>query len=168
MSEPKIREKLPLHTGKDQNPRSSVLRVDGLVSEPLELSLADLERLPQQDFADDFTCLEGWTVPHVRWRGVLIPTLLSRAHPSSEARFVQASAGEFSVSLSREDAERALVAVRLHDDLIPVEHGGPMRLVVPEGKCFVQIKWLDHLELRSEPGSNTAETIAVNRLPERR
>ena len=28
----------------------------------------------------------------------------------------------------------------------------------------MNIKWLDHLELRSEPGANTAKTIALGRL----
>jgi len=42
-----------------------------------------------------------------------------------------------------------------------------MRLVVPGGECFTSIKWLDRLELRSEPGLNTAETIALDRLSSR-
>jgi DMSO/TMAO reductase YedYZ molybdopterin-dependent catalytic subunit len=38
------------------------------------------------------------------------------------------------------------------------------RWVVPGGECFTSIKWLDRLELRSEPGLSTAETIALTRL----
>jgi DMSO/TMAO reductase YedYZ molybdopterin-dependent catalytic subunit len=161
--EQQIRDSLPLHSSKDQKP-FRVLQVDGLVERPLELTVADLERLPQQDFTGDFACLEGWTVPKVHWRGVSMETLLSLAKPHNEARFVQARAQEFSVSLSREDAARALLAIRLDDSPILPKQGGPIRLVVPDGKCFTQIKWLDHLELRSEPGANTAETIALNRL----
>ena len=47
---------------------------------------------------------------------------------------------------------------------IPPEYGGPVRLIVPGGDCFMNIKWLDHLELRNEPGPNTAKTIALGRL----
>lgn len=158
-------EKLPLHS----SPRNSavggaVLRVDGLVANCLTLTPADLELLPQREFVDDFTCLEGWTVPGVKWSGVLLETVLSPAKPAQEAHYIQASAGEFSMSLPIDRAGRVLLAIRLHDKPLPIEHGGPVRLVVPDGQCFMQIKWLDHLELREEPGINTAERIALKRL----
>ena len=74
----KVRSKLPVHRVKDEeSSRHHVLRVDGLVGHCLELTLADLERLPQQDLTHDFTCLEGWTVPDIKWRGVLLETVLS-------------------------------------------------------------------------------------------
>lgn len=159
-----VRRELPIHApraGTEQ--RGAILRVDGLVAECLKLTPADLERLPQQDFTDDFTCLEGWTVPGVKWGGVLLEIVLSLAKPTPEACYVQASAGEFSISLTRDQAEPVLLATRLHDKT-PPEHGGPIRLVVPDGPCFTQIKWLDHLELRKEAGVNTAKRIAAGRL----
>jgi DMSO/TMAO reductase YedYZ molybdopterin-dependent catalytic subunit len=161
----KVREKLPVHRPKEEEGiRPHVLRVDGLVGRCLELTLADLERLPQQELTADFTCLEGWTVPNVRWRGVLLATVLSLTEPRLDARYVQASEGDFSVSVPLERAERALLAIRLDEGAVPPEHGGPVRLVVPGGECFMNIKWLDHLELRTEPGANTAKTIALGRL----
>lgn len=163
--EPKVREKLPVHrAGSEEGMQSYVLRVDGLVGRSLKLTLADLERLAQQNLTEDFTCLEGWTVPGVKWRGVLLATVLAFAEPRAEARYVQASAGDFSLPLPRDRAERALLAIRLDEGGVPVEHGGPVRLVVPGGECFTSIKWLDHLELRAEPGENTAKTIALGRL----
>jgi DMSO/TMAO reductase YedYZ molybdopterin-dependent catalytic subunit len=63
-----------------------------------------------------------------------------------------------------DSAAAALLAVRLNETNLSEEHGGPVRLVVPGGECFTSIKWLDHLELRSEPGLSTAETIASTRL----
>jgi DMSO/TMAO reductase YedYZ molybdopterin-dependent catalytic subunit len=164
----KVREKLPVHRSRNEEGiRPHVVRVDGLVGHCLELTLADLERLPQQDLTNDFTCLEGWTVPNVRWSGVLLETVLSLTEPRPEARYVQASAGEFSISLPRDRAERALLAIRLDENALPPEHGGRVRLVVPGGECFMSIKWLDHLELRAEPGANTAKTIALGRLSSR-
>ncbi len=142
----------------------TVLRVDGLVAHCLKLTSADLERLPLQDLVDDFTCLEGWTVPGVKWGGVWLQAVLAAAGPAQEARYIQASAGEFSIPLPIDRAGRVLLAIRLHDNPLPTEYGGPIRLVVPDGECFLQIKWLDHLEVRKEPGINTAEQIALQRL----
>ncbi len=106
----------------------------------------------------------GWTVPDVKWGGVLLEAVLSLARPTAQARYVQASAGEFSVSVPIDRVGRVLIATHLDNQALTAEHGGPFRLVVPDGDCFVQIKWLDHLELREEPGANTAERIALGRL----
>ena len=160
---PEIREKLPVHP-REQNAQFHVLRVDGLVGCSLELTVADLEELPQRDLAGDFTCLEGWTVPQVRWRGVAVEAVLARARADPQALWVQASAGEFSVPIPIKQAQQALIALRLGEDCLPIEHGGPLRLVVPDGDCFTSIKWLDHLEVRRDPGVNTGKNIALSRL----
>ena len=158
--------KLPVHEfSPSGNHRLHSLRVDGLVRNLLVLTLTDLERLPHQTVTDDFTCLEGWTVPKVRWRGVLLKTVLSLAEPLVEARYVQASAQSFTFPLSLDRTEAALLAVGLNDTSIPPKHGGPVRLIVPGGECFTSIKWLDHLKLSAEPGTNSAERIALGRLP---
>jgi len=151
---PKIRASLPVHERGDHEslvPRS--LRIDGLVVKPLDLTLADLELMAQHELRDDLRCREGWVVPD-----------LARARPHREARHVQASAGDFSISVPLDRAAHALLAIKLNESNLPLEHGGRVRLVVPGGECFASIKWLDHLELRSEPGLNTAETIALARL----
>jgi DMSO/TMAO reductase YedYZ molybdopterin-dependent catalytic subunit len=159
-----ILEKLPVHALEGRKTlQPYVLCVDGLVRRCLHLTVADLEKLPQQDVSHDFTCLEGWTVPDVKWSGVLLEAILLLTEPSPEARYVQASAGEFSISLPRDVALHALLAIRLVNSALALEHGGPVRLIVPGGECFMNIKWLDHLKLRRDAGSNTGETIALGR-----
>jgi DMSO/TMAO reductase YedYZ molybdopterin-dependent catalytic subunit len=93
-----------------------------------------------------------------------VAALLARAEPRAEARWVQASAGEFSVPLPLETATQALLALELDGRPLPLEHGGPVRLLVRGGDCFTSVKWLDRLELRSEPAPNTARSTAIARL----
>ena len=163
--EPKIRATLPLHElGDHTSGAPGSLRIDGLVIHCLDLGPADLELMPQHDLRDDFRCREGWVVRDLRWRGVLLETVLGLAKPHREARHVQASAGDFRISLPLDRAVHALLAIKLNESNLSVEHGAPVRLVVPGGECFTSIKWLDHLELRSDAGLNTAETIALTRL----
>jgi DMSO/TMAO reductase YedYZ molybdopterin-dependent catalytic subunit len=160
---PDIREKLPVHSfGKAARPY--VLVVDGLVGRPLQLTRSDLDGLPQDDLTDDFTCVEGWTVPALKWNGGALQTILSLAGATAEAQWIQASAGPFSVPLAMHDAGRALIATHLGGQDLPIEHGGPVRLVVPGADCFTSVKWLDHLELRAEAGANTGREIALGRL----
>jgi DMSO/TMAO reductase YedYZ molybdopterin-dependent catalytic subunit len=161
----RVRDKLPAHPPDGgKSIQAYVLRVDGLVKSLLNLTLGDLETLPQQALTHDFTCLEGWTVPGVRWSGVNLETVLSLAGASPEARYVQASAGKFGISLERDAAAHALLAIHLDGTPVPSEYGGPVRLIVPGGDCFMNIKWLDNLELGTEPGANTAKTVALGRL----
>ena len=160
---PDIREKLPVHSvAKVASPYALV--VDGLVERPLQLTRVDLDGLPQHDVGDDFRCLEGWTVPDLKWNGVLLQTVVSLARPVAEAKWIQAGAGDFTVPLAIHDAGRALLATRLGGQDLAIEHGGPVRLVVPGADCFTSVKWLDHLELRVEAGVNTGKQIALARL----
>jgi DMSO/TMAO reductase YedYZ molybdopterin-dependent catalytic subunit len=162
----KNQKKLPVHEfPRPENDRVHSLRVDGLVRSRLELILADLQQLAQHDLVDDFTCLGGWSVPKIQWGGILLKDVLLFAKPLPEARYVQASAGHFSLPLPLERAGQALLAIRLNENLLSREHGGPVRLIVQGGECFTSIKWLDHLELLAEPGPNTAKEIALSRLP---
>lgn len=160
---------LPVHLPvPDLDLNSAVLRGDGLVSECLQLTAAVLLLLPQRAFTHDFVCLEGWTVPDVKWGGVLLEAVLSLARPAAQAHYVQASAGEFSISVPLNRVERVLIATHIDGRPLTAQLGGPFRLVVPDGDCFMQIKWLDHLALREERGENTAARIALGRLAARK
>lgn len=161
------RSMLPPHPMPRRFVAPLTLRVDGLVRQALDLHPADILALPQQEVAGDFTCLEGWTAPQLSWRGVLLRDVLALAAVQAEARWLQASAGSFSTPLPIEIIGTALLALRLGLEDLPVEHGGPIRLVVPGQACFTSVKWLGHLELRAMPASNTAEEIALGRLTRR-
>jgi hypothetical protein len=61
MSSRHLRDALPVHhTPHDVAP---IIQMCGLVDHPLILARLELERLPLITVVDDFTCLEGWSVP---------------------------------------------------------------------------------------------------------
>src|ERR1700736_6057748 len=62
------------------------LRVDGLVANPLELSLADLRNLPQRTQITRHDCVEGWSAIG-KWQGVPLRVVLARAALLPAARF---------------------------------------------------------------------------------
>jgi len=159
-----VLDALPVHPGDAPDPAAWRLRVDGIVDTPLDLDLNDLAALPQQLIVDDFSCLEGWTVPGLRWRGVALADLLDRAAAPPQAAWVQISADDFSLPLPIEQARAALLATEVNDEPLPAEHGGPARLVVPGGECFTSIKWTERIEVRAEAGDNSARRIALARL----
>src|SRR6202045_4788952 len=63
------------------------LRVDGLVANPLEFSLADLRNRPQRTQIARHDCVEGWSAVG-KWQGVPLAIVLARAALLPAARFV--------------------------------------------------------------------------------
>ena len=141
------------------------LRVDGLVAQPLDLSVSEVEALGVQVRAADFVCEEGWMVPDQQWEGVTVAAILGRAGVQQEARFLKVYAGNFTALLPLEEALKggALLAHRLNGTPLTQEHGAPLRLVAPGRACFYSVKWVDRLEVLADEASTTGATIARNR-----
>jgi DMSO/TMAO reductase YedYZ molybdopterin-dependent catalytic subunit len=168
MSQRERREALPVHPVPAglAAPDAWRLRVDGLVAQPLDLSINEVEALGAQTRAADFICDEGWMVPDQQWDGVAVAAILERAGVQPEARFLKVYAGNFTVLLPVEEALTggALLARRLNGTPLSPEHGAPLRLVAPGRACFYSVKWVDRLEVLAEEAPTTGETMARNRL----
>src|SRR5205823_1654465 len=77
MPQPERREALPNHpvpAGLGA-PEAWRLRVDGLVAQPLALSLSEVDALGAHTHAADFICDEGWMVPNQQWEGVAVAAI---------------------------------------------------------------------------------------------
>jgi DMSO/TMAO reductase YedYZ molybdopterin-dependent catalytic subunit len=162
-----IREHLPLHgvpTADRERSARGMLRIDGLVARPIELSQAHLTRLPHAVLEEPFTCEEGWSVPGLRWGGLRLADLLALAEPLPAARYVRVGAGPYVAPVPLALAAAALLADELNGEPLSIEQGAPWRLVVPGGACYTSVKWLDRLELTAEPGEHTAQRLAGARL----
>jgi DMSO/TMAO reductase YedYZ molybdopterin-dependent catalytic subunit len=134
------------------------LKVKGLVTQPVELTYADLRAMPATTLHRDFQCVTGWRVPDVEWKGVRLADVLDRAGVSPEAKAVRFTSfdGEYTESLTLEQARRAdvILAYEMEGDALSDEHGGPVRLYVAPMYGYKSCKWLDGIELtrRVEPG----------------
>jgi DMSO/TMAO reductase YedYZ molybdopterin-dependent catalytic subunit len=62
------------------------LSIAGQVERPLVLTRAELEELADCELVSDFNCLEGWSRPGLRWRGVRLATLLALADAHDSGR----------------------------------------------------------------------------------
>jgi DMSO/TMAO reductase YedYZ molybdopterin-dependent catalytic subunit len=161
------RDQLPNHPIPDEVQRrigTARLCVDGLVARSITLEASDLLNLPRARRAEPFTCEEGWTVPGTRWRGLVLADVLALARPLTEARYVRVCSGDYAVPVPLSEANTALLCEVLNDEPLTLEHGAPWRLLVPQGRCFTSVKWVDRLEVTAEPGRSEGEQIARARL----
>lgn len=142
------------------------LVIDGEVDRPLELTWDDLAALPPLAVTDDFKCLEGWVVPDNHWLGVALTAVLRRAGIRPSARYILASAGEYTALLTREQAEHpaAVLAHSRNGQPLAHSHGAPLRLNVPGADCFVQVKWVERLTALIDAVAPTGPDIALGRL----
>jgi DMSO/TMAO reductase YedYZ molybdopterin-dependent catalytic subunit len=116
----------------------------------------------------DFSCVEGWTATDLSWRGVRVADVLARSEPRPDAAFalVHAMDGEYACSFPLADLDGALLALELDGEPLPVEHGGPARLVpaTADSDCWESVKWVDRLELRPDEPDDTARDLALSRI----
>jgi len=146
------------------------LRVTGAVSSPLRLEPAELADLPAATVAEDFECREGWVAEDLSWRGIRVDRLLERADPTVEDGYVlvRAMDGDYACAFPIERVAEAVLAFELDGDDLPVEHGGPARLVPTDdgSDCWESVKWVSTLDVRaSEPADeDTAKELALDRL----
>lgn len=126
------------------------LVVDGAVEAPLELSYAELLALPQAEEQADFHCVTGWSILDLAFRGVRLETVLALARPAANATHLMAHAHDgYSTNLPLEEALKpdVLLVHTVEGAPLTRDHGGPVRIVVPQLYAWKGAKWLSRIEL---------------------
>lgn len=129
--------------------------IGGDVARPITFSLAELHALPQVEQSIDIHCVTRWSKLGVAFSGIPLSALLAAAAPHDLARFVSfvaRSSRAHSTSLALADAIDlgAIVALSCDGAPLPIEHGGPVRVVVPGRYFYKSIKWLKRVDLLAD------------------
>ncbi|MBD3940640.1 molybdopterin-dependent oxidoreductase [Microbacterium sp. NEAU-LLC] len=132
------------------------LRIHGMVAHEVELTWDELLALPLQESWTTLTCVSnevgGDLIGNARWLGYPVRELLARAVPDADADMVLSrSIDGFTASTPLEaltDARDAILAVGMNGEPLPLEHGFPVRMVVPGLYGYVSAtKWVVDLEV---------------------
>ena len=172
------------------DPSTWRLAIGGLVDRPLGLSLRDLSHMPSETRVVTLECAgngrsllqppvagEKWhlgAVSTAEWTGVPLAEVLDRAGIKSEARevlFRGADAGtlpgsmetaSFERSLTLDDAREAgaLLAYAMNGESLPIQHGYPLRVIVPGWYAVTSVKWLTEIEVIGHPFNGHFQTGA--------
>ncbi|MDZ4092137.1 MAG: molybdopterin-dependent oxidoreductase [Arthrobacter sp.] len=132
------------------------LRVHGLVEREIRLSFQDLLDAELIESHVSLTCVSnpvgGNLAGNAKWLGMPIREVLKMAGPKDGADMVlSTSIDGFSASTPLEvlqDDRDAMLAFGMNDEALPLEHGYPVRMVVPGLYGFVSAtKWVVDLEV---------------------
>lgn len=145
------------------------LLVDGLVKEPAGYSYQDLKAFSQVEQVSDFHCVEGWSVPDIKWGGFRFSEIVRRNQSAAQATHIVFHAlgktssspkgqSHYIESLSIKELlnpeNRILLALNMNGQPLSEEHGAPLRLVVPSKYGYKSIKFVTRIEFvrQERPG----------------
>ena len=146
------------------------LRLHGMVDKEITLSYDDLVSMPSIERMVTLTCVSnevgGDLAGNARWQGVRIADVLAMAGPQAGADCVlSTSVDGFTVTTplaALTDGRDALLAFAMNGEPLPLEHGFPVRMVVP-GPLRVRLRdqvgrrpERHHLRRRSRPTGPSA------------
>lgn len=139
------------------DPATWTLRIFGEVENEVTLNWEQFGALPHVNGVSDFHCVTTWSKMDVRWGGVKMDELFRLARPRAAAHFlVQHSADGYTTNTSLFEATQpeVLLADSLNGEPLPIEHGGPVRMVIPTLYAWKSAKFLNALEfsMRDKPG----------------
>jgi DMSO/TMAO reductase YedYZ molybdopterin-dependent catalytic subunit len=126
------------------------LKVWGLVPQPLIFTWDDVMTLPQQEFTADFHCVTRWSKLDVTWKGFRVVDLMKLVgdlDPSAVHVMEHCLCG-YTTNLPLVDFLRPenFFAYELNGEPLPLEHGGPVRTVVPHLYAWKSAKWINGIE----------------------
>ena len=148
-----LTEKWPvLHAGSVPHTALSAwdFRVWGEVDEPLVLTWEELSELPTVEVTQDIHCVTRWSRFDTTFRGVPWSAIRERIGQRPSARFAIAHAEQdftANVPVSFLEAEGAMLATHADGEPLTLEHGWPLRLVIPGKYFWKSAKWLRGIEL---------------------
>jgi DMSO/TMAO reductase YedYZ molybdopterin-dependent catalytic subunit len=137
-------------------PASWQLRIHGMVRKEVVLSFEDLIRRPLIEDYITLCCVSnpvaGPYIGNAKWLGASLRSLLQEAGIKAGAdQLFCTSADGFTSGTPVQtsmDGRDALLAVAMNDAALPVEHGFPVRLVIPGLYGYVSAcKWIVDIEV---------------------
>ncbi len=131
------------------------LQINGLMKQPLLLSLAELRAMPQKRQITQHCCIQGWS-GFAEWTGVPLSEILKQCGVFAQAQYlifhssqVDEQGREYYGSLDIQEAghPQTILAYGMNGDLLTMEHGAPLRLRVETKLGFKMVKWIKSIEL---------------------
>lgn len=134
------------------DPAQFRLTIDGAVQHPMQLSLAEIQKLPLTSMVIRHVCVEGWAAI-VQWGGVRLQELATIVQPKPEARYVyfKSADGYYeSWDLASSLHPQTLMVYQKNGQPLSIDNGAPLRLASPIKLGYKQSKWVTQITFLNE------------------
>ena len=136
-------------------------RVTGEVENPMDLSWDEFTALPKAEQVSDFHCVTTWSKFDVRWGGMKFSALLEMVQPTAKAAHVIQECNDgytTNLPLAEMLGDDVILAYELDGEPLPVEHGGPLRVIVPHLYGWKSSKFVTSLVFQEHDSKGFWET----------
>ena len=136
-----------------QSPIANATRyvdIFGEVENEISLTWDEFNALPRSENVQDIHCVTRWSRFDTAFEGVHWRELAALARPKPSARFAVAWAEHdftSNVPIASLEDDLALLATHADGEPLPLDHGFPLRLVIPHKYFWKSAKWLRGIEL---------------------
>jgi DMSO/TMAO reductase YedYZ molybdopterin-dependent catalytic subunit len=134
-------------------PQDWRLEIGGLTEHGVIWTLEDFMAQLQEDFVSDIHCVTQWSRYDNHWRGVSARHLLELVRPLPSAQHVLFQSRDgYTTNVRRKVFEEpnVLLAHSWEGKPIPREHGGPVRVIIPDWYFWKSPKWITRIEFAAE------------------
>lgn len=130
------------------------LHINGLVENPVDLSLAELRALPYHEQITQHFCIQGWS-GIAKWGGVSMQTLIDVVKPRNAVKWVVfyslgdgADKGVYydAHPIEQMSYHLTMLAYDMNGEPLSFGHGAPLRLRNETQLGFKQVKWIKGVE----------------------
>jgi DMSO/TMAO reductase YedYZ molybdopterin-dependent catalytic subunit len=139
------------------DPATWTLRITGMVQNPIQINYAELAAKPLVEHMTTLTCVSnevgGKLAGNASWLGYPVRELLAQAKPLEGADMVLSKSHDgwtasTPLSALTDPNREALLAIGMNGEPLPLEHGFPVRMVVPGLYGYVSAtKWVTSLRV---------------------
>jgi DMSO/TMAO reductase YedYZ molybdopterin-dependent catalytic subunit len=131
------------------------LTIEGLVSKPGEYTLEQIKAFPKRNMNVRHCCVEGWSmIP--KWGGMPMRELMMQAGVEVNAKYVKVECGDeyfTSYDLKSILHSQTLLAYEAYNKPLSLQHGAPVRIVMPTKLGYKSAKWVNKITVTNEkPG----------------
>ena len=131
-----------LHIKRDKY----VLEITGAVEKSVSLDLEELGNMIDARITVDIHCVTTWSKFNTNWGGIHFKSIFELVKPKESVSFVEFTGADSgfttTVPIETLKCKNTILALAYENQPINDEHGGPVRVVIPDLYFYKSAKWV--------------------------
>lgn len=139
---------------RDDGFKNYKLKIGGLVEKEIELSLAEIKKMPKREQITKHICIQGWSAIG-EWGGVRMSDIMKLVRPAPSAKYIILHAFDIDANgkpyyevlkISDMYDKYSILAWEMNWKDLPQDHGAPLRLRCERHLGYKMVKYIKSIE----------------------